>query len=190
MRADFKAVLDACVLANFGVCDLFLRLAEGPRLFVPVWTKKILDESQRTQQNYLTPKWPKLQSDNWRNALESTFPEAMVNGYEKLEPSLTNDEKDKHVLAAAIKSQAEIIVTFNVRHFPHEALDSWGIKAVGPADYLITLYCIDSGIVVSKIEAIARKRNKTPEEVLAHLHKSVPAFSEHVAQSLCWVLPI
>jgi hypothetical protein len=35
MRADFKVVLDACVLANFGVCDLLLRLAERPRLYLP-----------------------------------------------------------------------------------------------------------------------------------------------------------
>jgi hypothetical protein len=43
MRADFDGVLiDACVLANHGVCDLLLRLAERPRLFVPHWTAKIL----------------------------------------------------------------------------------------------------------------------------------------------------
>lgn len=34
MQADFKIVLDACVLANIAVCDLFLRLAEKPRLFL------------------------------------------------------------------------------------------------------------------------------------------------------------
>ena len=44
MRADFKVVLDACVLANFGVCDLLLRLAERPRLFLPCWSKEVLDE--------------------------------------------------------------------------------------------------------------------------------------------------
>ena len=35
MQADFRVVLDACVLANAGVCDLFLRLAEPPRSSSP-----------------------------------------------------------------------------------------------------------------------------------------------------------
>ncbi len=46
MRADFKIVLDACVLANFSVCDLYLRLAERPRLYLPRWSTQILDETE------------------------------------------------------------------------------------------------------------------------------------------------
>lgn len=44
MQADFKVVIDACVLANIAVCDLFLRLAEKPRLCLPRWSTEILDE--------------------------------------------------------------------------------------------------------------------------------------------------
>lgn len=44
MQADFQVVLDACVLANAGLCDLFLRLAEPPRLYLPLWSQEILDE--------------------------------------------------------------------------------------------------------------------------------------------------
>lgn len=49
MQADFKVVLDACVLANAGLYDLFLRLAEPPRLYLPLWSQEILDEVHRTQ---------------------------------------------------------------------------------------------------------------------------------------------
>ena len=59
MRADFKVFLDACVLANFGVCDLLLRLAEKPRQYLPVWSKAVLDEVYRTHTEKLG--WPK----NW-----------------------------------------------------------------------------------------------------------------------------
>lgn len=48
MRADLDVLIDACVLANHGVCDLLLSLAERPRLFVPHWTAKILSEVKRT----------------------------------------------------------------------------------------------------------------------------------------------
>ncbi len=48
-RANYRVVLDACVLANHGVCDLFLRLAERPRLYLPTWSPGILEETTRTQ---------------------------------------------------------------------------------------------------------------------------------------------
>ena len=49
MRADFKVVLDACVLANYGVANLLLLLAEKPRLYLPLWSEEILAETYRTQ---------------------------------------------------------------------------------------------------------------------------------------------
>ncbi|MEK0447459.1 MAG: hypothetical protein RLZZ399_2780 [Verrucomicrobiota bacterium] len=49
MIADFPVLLDACVLANFGICDLLLRLAEEPRMFSPRWSESILEEVRRTQ---------------------------------------------------------------------------------------------------------------------------------------------
>ena len=47
-------------------------------------------------------------------------------GYEQLIPRMTNHEKDRHVLAAAVPGQVPIIVTFNLRHFEH--LEPWGIR--------------------------------------------------------------
>lgn len=47
MKADFKVLLDACVLANNAVCDLLLRLAEKPRQFLPLWSGEILPEVRR-----------------------------------------------------------------------------------------------------------------------------------------------
>ncbi len=41
-------VLNACVLANFSLRDLFLTLAEAPPLYRPLWNREILDEVQRT----------------------------------------------------------------------------------------------------------------------------------------------
>lgn len=49
MDADFKVVLDACVLANYAVCDLLLTLAEEPRLYLPRFSDELLAETRRTQ---------------------------------------------------------------------------------------------------------------------------------------------
>jgi len=45
MRADYRVFLDACALANFGVCDLLLRLSERPRLIVPHWSAEVRAET-------------------------------------------------------------------------------------------------------------------------------------------------
>ncbi len=50
------------------------------------------------------------------------FGEAWVEGYEDLIPSMTNHDKDRHVLAAAVRSGAETIVTYNLKDFPRSAL--------------------------------------------------------------------
>ena len=107
MNADFRVVLDACVLSNFGLCDLFLTLAETPRLYQPVWNREILDEVQRTQTGKLG--WPEALSKSWREAVESAFPEAMVTVQASLVAACANQEKDRHVLATAIRGHADLI---------------------------------------------------------------------------------
>lgn len=187
MNANFRVVLDACVLANFGLCDLFLTLAETPRLYQPLWNREILDEAQRTQTCKLG--WPAELSNSWRKAVMSAFPEAMVTVQESLVAACSNHEQDRHVLATAIRGHAELIVTSNLKHFPPDSLKPWDVRACHPADYLITLYSLNAGVVVARVEEIARKRQRTPEQHLALLAKSVPAFAAHLAEAVGWELP-
>ena len=187
MRADYRVVLDACVLASANPCDLLLSLAESPRLYVPQWTEEILAEVRRTQAGKLN--WPPHLVELWQRNVRASFPEAMVAGYEELKLVCANDEKDRHVLAAAIRCRAELIVTTNLKHFPRAVLEPWGISTAHPSNYLITLYTMDPGVVVSKLELIARRRKLLPEDVLARLGKSLPAFAQHVADALGWELP-
>jgi len=184
MTADFPILLDACVLANFGMCDLFLRLAEPPRLIVPHWSEAILDEVRRTQLGRLKPAWPEAVANSWRQAVTEHFPDAAVTGYESLMPSLTNDEGDRHVLAAAIKAGISVIVTFNLRHFPTAALRPWKIEAVHPQDYLLTLYSMNPAVVLAKLNAISRDRKMELEGTLIHLGKSVPRFAAQVLEDM------
>ena len=94
------------------LADTLLRLAAGPRLFGPKWTDHIMSEVARNLQSRFgltNEKAARRESEIRRH-----FPEAWVEGYEELIPSLTNHEKDRHVLAAAIRFGAEIIVTYNL----------------------------------------------------------------------------
>ncbi len=49
-------ILDACVLANFSLCDTLLRLAEPPRLYEPKWSAEIILETTRALESKIG--WP------------------------------------------------------------------------------------------------------------------------------------
>ena len=111
-------VLDACVLANFSLCDTLLRLAEPPRLFEPKWSEEIVRETTRTLESKL--QWPSSLTAHFEAELRVHFSEAWISGYDQLISRMTNDDKDRHVVAAAVHGEAAIIVTFNLRHFRPE----------------------------------------------------------------------
>ena len=181
MHANFGAILDACVLANYSVCDLFLRLAETPRLYVPRWSEEILEEVRRTHQKL---QWPEKLTDSWQKVVREHFPEAMVNGHEIFVELAKNDPKDRHVLAAALKSNCEVIVTFNLKDFPRETLSGYGIRAEHPSEFLINLYNIDPGIFVTKLVGIATQRQINLRLVIENLSKSLPAFTDFLSESI------
>jgi len=182
MQADFAIVLDACVLANAGVCDLYLRLAETPRLYLPRWSMTILEEVKRTQTTKLRRLFPEELADYWRREVTAAFPEAVIDGFEHLLPVLTNSEKDRHVLAAAIQGGVSVIVTFNLKDFPEAALKPWKVAAVHPQDYLLTLYSMNPGVVLTKVAEIATAHGEEMQDALIHLGKSVPTFSRRLLQ--------
>ena len=181
MQADFNVFLDACVLANVSTCDLLLRLAERPRQYRPLWSEEVLAETRRTQAKL---GWPARLVTSFEAALRSTFPEALVTGYEHLIPSVTNDPKDRHVLAAAAHAGAQVILTFNLKDFPAEALAPWGVKAKHPQDYLQTLYEMDAAQVVARIAEIAAKRGEDMEDVLVRFGVALPGFASRLLDDL------
>lgn len=182
MKANVRVFLDACVLANFAVCDLLLRLAERPRQYLPVWSEEVLEEVYRTHTERLD--WPERLATSFRSELRRNFPEAFSSGYEHLLPAVTNDPKDQHVLAAAIHGGADVIVTFNLKDFPEEALAPWGIEAQHPQEYLLTLYEIDDRQVVARVSAIAAGRGEDMEDVLVRLGQAVPMFARRLLDDL------
>lgn len=118
MRADYRVVLDACVLIPMPLADTLLRMAEAPRLYLPKWSQMIIDEVTRS----LIEKW-NLRSEKARRREEELrlhFPEAWVEGFEPLIDVMTSNASDRHVLAAAVHSHSELVVTYNRRHF-----DAW-----------------------------------------------------------------
>jgi predicted nucleic acid-binding protein len=134
MRADYRVLLDACVLIPMPLADTLLRMAQAPRLYLPKWSQMIMVEVTRT----LVNKWNMEPAKACRREEEIRrhFPEAWVDGFEPLIDVMTNDPKDRHVLAAAVWSHSELIVTYNRHDFPDAAVRPWEIDVQPPSTFL------------------------------------------------------
>ena len=181
-RADFKVIIDACVLANARVCNVLLTLAESPRLYLPRWSDEILAETRRTHLEKLG--WERRLADGFQSSLREFFPEALVSGYGHLIEHCENDSKDRHVLAAAIHCKSELILTFNQRDFPDEALKPWQIEVLHPQDYLLALYSMDPSVVIHRLNGICRRQGTDLESFLLRLGRWLPAFSQAVLDDI------
>jgi predicted nucleic acid-binding protein len=134
-------------------------------LFRAKWTNEIHEEWIR---NVL-----KDRSDLNRNQLERTRDlmnehvlDCVVESYEELIPSLKlPDENDRHVLAAAIRCKADVIVTFNLKDFPSEELNKYDIEPQHPDDFVHNLFDLDNAAVVSAVKRHRASLKNPPIEV-------------------------
>lgn len=96
-------------------------------------------------------------------AIERAFPEALVNGYEQLVPALNlPDEKDRHVLAAAVRAGADVIVTDNKRDFPDASIARFDIAASTADDFLADVIDLHRQGSVAALRTM-RMRFKRPD---------------------------
>lgn len=122
------ALLDACVLYSAPLRDLLMRLA-GRELYAPRWTEHIHDE---WMENVLAnrPELSRAKLERTRALMNTHAVGSLVEGYDSLIESLVlPDLDDRHVLVAAIKGKASIIVTYNLSDFPASALKPYSIEA-------------------------------------------------------------
>jgi hypothetical protein len=115
-------------------------------LFRAKWTDAIHDEWIR---NVLKDR-PDLTHDQLkrtRELMNSHVRDCIVTDYEALIPALAlPDQDDRHVLAAAIASGADVIVTFNLKDFPEVVLRKYGIEAQHPDQFLGCLLELEPAI--------------------------------------------
>lgn len=153
----FSAVLDANVLYPFSLRDTLLRLAEL-ELYTPLWSDRILDEMTR---NLVEHRLTGAQAASIDQAMRLAFEEAEIDAgeIERLEPAMTNEAKDRHVLAAAVAADSELVVTFNLDDFPAEACEPVGVEAVHPDDFLLDLHDLAPEAVRAALEQQAADLN-------------------------------
>ena len=169
----FAAVFDANVLYPAAQRDLLIRLAQVG-LFRGRWTEQILDEMQ----NAIVRRQPELVDKlaRTRRLMCEGVKDCLVAGYEHLIDVLElPDVDDRHVLAAAIRCGAQVIVTNNVTDFPADQLDEYGIEAQTADEFLVRLVDLRPALVAATLQRQADSLRDPPQtlnEVLARLERS------------------
>jgi predicted nucleic acid-binding protein len=129
----FTCVLDTCVIYPIDIRDILLWFAHFD-LYRPKWSQTIFDELYGVM---LEKGMPEATARKQIERINAAFPDAMVNNYEALIETLSlPDKRDCHVLAAAIKSDANLIVTNNLKDFDNEYLSTFGLLAKSADDFI------------------------------------------------------
>jgi predicted nucleic acid-binding protein len=160
----FTVVYDANVFFGNTNRDLHIRIARAG-LVQAKWTDQILDEAMRS----VAARYPDIEAAklaHLRELINQAVPDCLVTGYEPLIEGLKlPDPDDRHVLAAAIKASAQVIVTQNLRHFRSGDLTDWNVEAKSPDDFVLDQISIDLKVVYSCVQDIANSRKQRPETV-------------------------
>lgn len=170
-RDPLQAVLDTNVIYPLISRDLLFWFAHYD-LYTPKWSKHIFDEWE----GVMIRKGLTQDEAKKRMAVaNSAFPDALVKNYEFLIPTLNlPDQKDRHVVAAAIKSNSNYIVTNNLKDFPKAIVDTFEIEVIAADDFLVEIIYLNNEQAISAFKemVVNRKNPKMDEfEILNQLRK-------------------
>jgi len=157
----FRALLDTCVLFKPLLCDTLLTVAEEG-LFQPLWSQDILDELRR---NLLEHRVTETGVDYRIGQMAKHFPGAIVTGHRSLISAMTNDLKDRHVLAAAVRGRADVIVTQNIRDFPSSSTAPYDIEVIGQDSFLLDQRDLDRDAVYRALDRQVSRYRREPRTV-------------------------
>lgn len=164
----FRALLDTCVLFKPLVCDTLLCIAEE-ELFQPLWSEDILDELRRSLLRYGVAK---SGVDHRIGQMVEHFPGAMVTGHHSLINAMTNHSKDRHVLAAAVRGRAELIVTQNISDFPMGAVAPYDVEVTTQDSFLLDQLDLDRSAIrraLTRQVSRYRRQPRTIDDLLVAL---------------------
>ncbi|MFK7879369.1 RSP_2648 family PIN domain-containing protein [Roseobacter sp.] len=133
-----RIVIDACVLYPTIMREMVVGVAQQGA-FEPLWSARILEEWARAARK-LGPTG-EMQARSEIAILRANWPNAEASAAPHLEARLwLPDENDIHVLATAISTSSDAIMTMNAKDFPRNALAEESLERVDPDGYLHRLW--------------------------------------------------
>lgn len=166
--AAFIVFYDANVLYPAELRNFLMHLALIG-VFRAKWSAEVHEEWTR---NLLInrPDLTRAQLERTRQLMDKAAPDALVTGYEHLIPRLVlPDPNDRHVLAAAIRAGASVIVTCNLGDFPPHVLGEFDIEAQHPDDFILRLLDVVPGLVVEAAENHRQSLKNPPKSVTEYI---------------------
>lgn len=163
---------DANILFSRTLRDYFLYAADAGAIEIH-WSQQILDEMSRNLRTRLALEH--VQTTRLETLMNDFIEYGLVDvGAAEIAEAeaVEMDAHDRHVLAAALSADADILLTDNGKHFPRDWMGEHGIELLGAGELLIRL----AEQLPDKIRAAHAKTlefSPKPEaEVLATLERS------------------
>lgn len=174
--AELVAVLDADVLVPILVCDLLLTAFDHD-LYQPIVTPKLLEEVERN----LIRAHPALPADRLRarvDHMRAALRRHTLADSDAGSAVVGVNAKDRHVVAAALGSDAQVVVT-NDRRLQREIAElGSSVRAVSADEFAVTLMDADPQAMQGVIDALVDKRVQRPvtrDQFLGQLENAMPA---------------
>ena len=140
-----KILIDTCVLYPTVMRQMVVGAAQAGA-FTPLWSARILEEWRRAAAK-LGPEG-QLQAESEIAALKAVLPQAEVDAPDSLIARMwLPDDNDIHVIAAAVFSSADAIMTLNAKDFPRGILAEEGLSRVDPDGYLFGVWQADQALI-------------------------------------------
>jgi predicted nucleic acid-binding protein len=173
MISNFTVIYDACVLYPNTLRDLLMELAVSD-LYRAKWTDDIHNEWIRNLSKN-KPNIPLEKLYGVRDLMNENVRDCLVHDYQWIIPNLNlPDENDRHVLAAAIKAKAEVIVTSNLRDFPKSELEKYDVEVQHQDTFITHLIDLHPVQVIEAVQKCYQRRKNPPcslEEYLVKLQR-------------------
>jgi len=168
----YTAFVDACSLVGTLRRNLLLTLAEA-EFYRVRWSAEVLDETRTAIEGICINQGLQDAADRAQRSCEAmtrAFEDAEVDDYDAFRSvaAAIPDPKDIHVLAAALKVQASVIVTENLRDFPASVLDPLDIEVRCADTFIADTIALDEGRAVAAIRRM-RERLRRPEMAASDL---------------------
>jgi hypothetical protein len=162
------AFFDANVLYPAPLRNLLMRMALRD-LFRAQWSRTVHDEWIEAALRD-RPKLDRKKLERTRALMDAHVRDCLVEGYEELIEGLAlPDLGDRHVLAAAIRGRADVIITMNLKDFPAGTLAPYGIEAQHPDTFIMHLIGMDVVAAAREHRASLRSPPKTVQAYLDSL---------------------
>ena len=166
--SSFVVLYDSCVLYPAPLRDLLMHLAMTD-IYQAKWTNEIHEE---WMSNVLLNR-PDLRREfleRTRTQMNTHVRDCLVENYQHLIPELLlPDLNDRHVLAAAIYSDASAVITYNLKDFPEKILSRYDIESIHPDEFLVNLLDASPEKVCVAIKNHRTSLKKPPKTVEQYL---------------------